>query len=96
MPKYTNKCAICGTPIIKSHTLCARCEASNREAERQIEIERVRLIPELLWEKRRYEIAKELLPGRIASCCGNPYQAAKEAVNYADILIEELKKGGEK
>ena len=46
----------------------------------------------MMWEHRRYEIAKELLPGRIASCCGNPYQATKEAVNYADILIEELKK----
>lgn len=50
----------------------------------------------MIRERMRFEIAKELLSGRIASCCGNPYQAAKEAVNYADILIEELKKGGEK
>ena len=95
MPKYTNKCAICGTPIIKSHTLCVRCEASNREAERQIEIERVRLIPELLWEKRRYEIAKNLYPFTLDGCRGNIRGAAKEAVDFADILIEELKKGGQ-
>lgn len=45
------------------------------------------------WEIRRYEIAKELLPGRIASTCGNAAQAAKEAVEYADLLIAELQKG---
>lgn len=92
MPKYTNTCAICGTPIIKSKNLCARCEMRNQEAEKEIEIQRIRLIPELLWEKRRYEIAKELLPGRIASACGNAHRAAQEAVEYADLLIAELKK----
>ena len=103
MPKYTNKCAICGTPIIKSHTLCARCQASNREAERQIEIERVRLIPELLWEKRRYEIAKDIFTGLLAHgdgdvrsfSHGNLQMTAADCVREANALIEELKKGGQ-
>ena len=65
MPKLTNKCAICGKPILKSATLCSVCiakkETRQRELEQQQEIYNVRLQSDLLWEKRRYEIAKDCL-----------------------------------
>lgn len=44
------------------------------------------------WEQRRYEIAKDLYPFTLDGCRGNIKGAANEAVNYADALIEELKK----
>ena len=46
------------------------------------------------WEQRRYEIAKHILP-RVFEFGEHKY-AAKYAVSYADALIKELKKGGEK
>lgn len=61
---------------------------------------------EIDWEQRRYEIAKEAMGAFIASpsyqyCVNNNYYetqhtapnfVAKDAVEYADALIEELKK----
>ena len=46
------------------------------------------------WEQRRYEIAKHVLPRVFAF--GEPKYSAIYAVSYADALIKELKKGGEK
>ena len=46
------------------------------------------------WEERRYEIAKHVLPRVFAF--GEPKHSAIYAVHYADALIKELKKGGEK
>ena len=46
------------------------------------------------WEQRRYEIAKHILPRVFAF--GEPKYSAIYAVSYADALIKELKKGGEK
>ena len=46
------------------------------------------------WEQRRYEIAKHVLPRVFAF--GEPKYSAICAVSYADALIKELKKGGEK
>ena len=46
------------------------------------------------WEQRRYEIAKHILP-RVFEFGEHKY-SAKYAVSYADALIKELKKGGEK
>ena len=55
------------------------------------------------WEQRRYEIAKEMLP--VIYYDDKPQEsedyltlneAAHEAVRYAEALITELKKGGEK
>ena len=58
---------------------------------------------EIDWEQRRYEIAKQMLPAIYVDDKpqeGEDYltlqQAAHEAVRYADALINELKKGGEK
>lgn len=55
------------------------------------------------WEQRRYEIAKEMLPVIYYDDKpqeGEDYltlnEAAHEAVRYAEALITELKKGGEK
>lgn len=50
------------------------------------------------WEQRRYEIAKDVLPDfRDGSNVWlSAEEAAKCAVFYADALIAELKKGGEK
>ena len=46
------------------------------------------------WEQRRYEIAKHILPQTLG--LGNPEMLAINAVNHADALIKELKKGGKK
>ena len=46
------------------------------------------------WEQRRYEIAKHILPRVFAF--GEHKYSAIYAVSYADALIKELKKGGEK
>ena len=60
------------------------------------------------WEQRRYEIAKDifahtmLLPHDCLSCLSltsddeNVAVYAEIAVSFADTLIKELKKGGEK
>ena len=46
------------------------------------------------WEQRRYEIAMHILPQTLG--LGNPEMLAINAVNHADALIKELKKGSEK
>ncbi len=46
---------------------------------------------EIDWEQRRYEIAKDVLCGMVSS----GIIRVKDAVVYADKLIEELKKKGE-
>lgn len=46
------------------------------------------------WEQRRYEIAKHILP-RVFTFGEHKY-SAKYAVSFADALIKELKKGGER
>ena len=45
------------------------------------------------WEQRRYEIAKHMLSYNIHY---TPRELAVKAMSFADALIEELKKGGEK
>lgn len=56
---------------------------------------------EIDWEQRRYELAKEVLPRLIDRIKPGPSaaavkfscsDAAKTAIDYADALIEELKK----
>lgn len=97
MPKLTNKCAICGKPILKSATICAKCEsdkeARQREIDSQMEVYNVRLQSAFLWEKRRYEIAKDCYSRMIDET--RPYetlnQLAQQAVKQAEILIEALK-----
>lgn len=100
MPKLTNKCAICGKPILKSWTICDECREKQRCQEEEINIEiaktRARLIPEVLWEKRRYETAKDVLAAFMANNepdvhGGSPRKQAIAAVEYADALIEELR-----
>lgn len=97
MPKLTNKCAICGKPILKSMTICANCasdkEARQREIDSQMEVYNVRLQSTLLWEKRRYEIAKDCYCRMIDETRADEtfYQLAELAVKQADILIEALK-----
>ena len=46
------------------------------------------------WEQRKYEIAMHILPQTLG--LGNPEMLAINAVNHADALIKELKKGGKK
>lgn len=100
MPKLTNKCAICRKPILKSMTICAKCtsdkEARQREIDSQMEIYNVSMQSAFLWEKRRYEIAKDCYCGMIdETCCSDERlnHLAKLAVKQADILINELKGG---
>ena len=58
---------------------------------------------EIDWEQRRYEIAKEMMPvlyrqGIEDLKYGFRFreEIVDDAVNFADMLIEKLKKGGEK
>lgn len=88
-----NKCPLCGKPIPASRQICQECELSlqqNAEEIEAVKVRRIRLVPKLLWEQRRYEIARELFANSREK---NPERAAKEAVMYADILIAELKGG---
>ena len=50
------------------------------------------------WEQRRYEISKNVLPcfRDGSNVWLSAEETAKCAVYYADVLIAELKKGGEK
>lgn len=97
MPKLTNKCAICGKPILKSMTICAKCasdkEARQREIDSQMEVYNVRLQSAFLWEKRRYEISKDCYCRMIDETRSDKAlkNLAKTAVIQADILINELK-----
>ncbi len=97
MPKLTNKCAICGKPILKSWTICDECRQKQSRQQEEIEIEiartRAKLIPEVLWEKRRYEIAKDVMAALTITERVVIKQAAERAVEYADALIAELRKG---
>lgn len=45
-----------------------------------------------VWEHRRYEIATAAMQSLIASTQWDEDAIAKQAVNYADALIEELRK----
>lgn len=99
MPKLTNKCAVCGKPILKSWTICEECREKQRRQEEEINIEiaktRARLIPEVLWEKRRYEIAKDAVAAFISAgefMQTSPQSIAQSAILYADALIAELRK----
>lgn len=100
MPKLTNKCAICGKPILKSWTICDECREKHNRQEQEIAAEiaktRARLIPEMLWEKRRYEIAKDMLAAFMSNSSpqifiGDPKEQAKNAVVFADALIAKLR-----
>lgn len=64
----------------------------NAEEIEAIKVRRIRLVPKLLWEQRRYEIARELFANFRET---NPQRAAKEAVMYADFLVAELEGGQE-
>lgn len=53
---------------------------------------------EIDWEQRRYEIARDMLAAFLSNSCSNVYagtreEQAKDAVAYADALINELKGG---
>ena len=60
--------------------------------------------PKIDWEQRRYEIAKEMMPvlyrqGVEVLKYGQSFEwkgIVDGAVNFADMLIEKLKKGGER
>ena len=59
--------------------------------------------PKIDWEQRRYEIAKEMMPvlyrqGVEVMKYGLRFrkEIVDGAVNFADMLIEKLKKGGER
>lgn len=104
MPKLTNKCAICGKPILKSWTICDECWEKQRRIEEEINIEiaktRARLIPEILWEKRRYEIARDIFArclshedGDVRAFCNRELDmTANDCVRQAEALIKALRK----
>lgn len=46
------------------------------------------------WEKRRYEIAKELFLHRVKTSLNSVEDDAETAVKWADLFISKLKKEG--
>lgn len=72
-----------------------------RQAEAVVSIAKTLRSPD--WEQRRYEIAKDIVAGQLASPIiegVDPNPSMQDvciwAVKFADALIAELKKGGEK
>ena len=72
-----------------------------RQAEAVVSIAKTMRTPD--WEQRRYEIAKDIVAGQLASPIiegVDPNPSMQDvciwAVKFADALIAELKKGGEK
>ena len=47
---------------------------------------------EIDWEKRRYEIAKEVFFHKMKTSLNSVKDDAEDAVEWADLLISELKK----
>ncbi len=70
-------------------------EARQREIDSQMEVYNVRLQSAFLWEKRRYEIAKDCYCRMIDESRHELglKQLAATAVKQADILIKALKGG---
>lgn len=71
-----------------------------RQAEAVVSIAKTLRTPD--WEQRRYEIAKDIVAGQLASPIiegVDPNPSMQDvciwAVKFADALIAELKKGGE-
>lgn len=60
--------------------------------------ERISCNSEIDWEQRRYETAKAAMIGLMAghNAIYEAKKLAQKAIEYADALIAELKKGGEK
>lgn len=101
MPRLVNSCAICGKPIVKQRTICRACkdkqDAQVDEIEQSMYVARLRLIPEILWEKRRAEFAAQAMQGLLANPTYfdrivTPTGVASLAVRYADALCAELRK----
>lgn len=72
-----------------------------RQAEAVVSIAKTLRSPD--WEQRRYETAKDIVAGQLASPIiegVDPNPSMQDvciwAVKFADALIAELKKGGEK
>lgn len=72
-----------------------------RQAEAVVSIAKTLRTPD--WEQRRYEIAKSALQGQLSNQYGDTIvgrcefqHAAETSVKFADALIAELQKGGEK
>ena len=74
------------------------------EPQEQPKQEQTKPKQEIDWEQRRYEIAKEMMPvlyrqGVEVLKYGQSFEwkeIVDGAVNFADMLIEKLKKGGER
>lgn len=72
-----------------------------RQAEAVVSIAKTLRTPD--WEQRRYEIAISALQGQLSNQYGDTIvgrcefqHAAETSVKFADALIAELQKGGEK
>ena len=66
----------------------------------RVQLETTDRRPIVNWEQRRYEIAKDVLAAFTSNSNSDVFAYSKEkqaedAVEYADALIEELKKKGE-
>jgi len=99
----TKKCEICGAikderEFSKSYPhRCKECVAAHARQARADEAKQnaARAVKKIDWEQRRYEVAKNAMVGLMAGH-HTIYEANKlatVAMQYADALINELKKG---
>lgn len=54
--------------------------------------ERIKLLSDIDWEQRRYEIAKECLANMVMQYTTTEQYMAQKAMSMADIMIMELQK----
>lgn len=90
---YPRRCKAC----VAEHTKMVRERAKQEQKRSKNTESRAGMQKnEIDWEQRRYEIAKNVLPGLVVDEIPGQYrQLAKAAILYADALIAELKKGGQ-
>lgn len=75
---------------------CIMSDGTQREINSN-DLQIIDYTPYIDWEQRRYEIAKDVLTAFMSNPCpevvsGSEQMQAKDAVSYADALIEKLKK----
>lgn len=102
MKQQKRQCEICGkykplNEFSKSYPhRCKPCVAEQTRLSRKEKKMQPIIKAEIDWEQRRYETAKAAMIGLMAG--HNAIYEAKKlapmAIEYADALIDELKKGG--
>lgn len=94
---YPHRCK----PCVAEHTKMVRQRAKQEQKHSEMQTDARRgheidFVTKIDWEQRRYEIAKTAMIGLMAghNAIYDAKKLAPMAIEYADALIAELKKGG--